>query len=639
MCNDDKYDKPAEIYTHTHTHTRINRFGAFIVAFCLFLANFTGMAYAAISTTQYIHSKILSEKNITLPLETGANPSNISGLNYLMRQIDAANAVLGRTTNYATGFGANIVSAERALNNIRTLITIVPEFSVQLTGMTANSQFSFRMSAKGSFMVDWGDGTLEIIDKPDTTNTTYTHTYAKAGNYTVGLAGEATEYTTDAVTGVIMFNNSINSQRITGIFGDLGKVFPYGPNIKFYATFNGLRNLISIPSTLFESVQGAPTFRMFETTFMNTGITSIPNNLFAGVVGAPTVGMFSFVFAGCTELTGSIPGDLFKGIVGPLANFSFYGVFRDCRNLTGSIPGELFAGVTGKAVYAFTETFLRCTGLTGQIPSNLFAGTKNSTGMPSYMFSLTFAGCSGLTGSIPSGLFGTFTGAQSQFMFDGTFKDCTGITTIEDGIWDLSGVVNTPAPYIFQNTFAGMTSLTSASPKIAPGSNVELWEHFTNYTGQNGFAGNTNMANYNCIPTAWGGGGQTCVTTSPTACNAQTDIYNVDENTVSSCTGGSFNGSNITNFTVGGYCGPTSGKGGSSSPVLQTCTDCSPATSAAGENCYCKLHSVNGTPVSSSRFVFRAPNSNCAYYCANYCADNAENNINFRSVLFSALGS
>jgi hypothetical protein len=151
-------------------------------------------------------------------------------------------------------------------------------------------------------------------------------------------------------------------------------------------------------------------------------------------------------------------------------------------------------------------------------------------------------------------------------------------------------------------------------------------------------AQNQGTASASCISTIISSG------TSPTGCTAYTETKNVNENTVSGCSGGSAGGETVSSFVVGGYCSSTLGSGSYSSPAVQACSNCSPATSAAGRYCYCKIHSINGTAVaSSSRFVHTnrhgSAAADCKSGCAGYCAYYAQGFTAFRTALFSALGS
>ena len=51
------------------------------------------------------------------------------------------------------------------------------KFSITTTNLIADTEFKFYMSAKGTFYVDWGDGTVDTIVRNDTDETLYNHTY------------------------------------------------------------------------------------------------------------------------------------------------------------------------------------------------------------------------------------------------------------------------------------------------------------------------------------------------------------------------------------------------------------------------------------------------------------------------------
>jgi hypothetical protein len=414
--------------------------------------------------------------------------------------------------------------------------TTSSSFSVTLTEISAGTSFLVKISASGTFTVDWGDGTtVETITKSDTTNTSYYHTYASAGNYVIQFSGTATGYNTSNSIAAISFANATYRTKMTQIAGSLGAIFPTIDTVspRFYYTFQGCTGLTSLPAELFSGITGAPVQSMFNNTFMGcTGLTGpIPAELFSGITGAPAPQMFNSTFSNCKGLT-SIPAGLFAGLSGDAAPYMFQYTFSKCTGLT-TLPSGLFAGISGApAAYMFNGTFANCTGLTGTIPAGLFAGITGApaeymfrgtfdkctglTSLPSGLFSgingapatrtfdETFNGCTGLTGSIPSGLFGTFTGAPVAYMFDSTFYGCTGLTTIEDGIWDVSEVTNTNITGMFSNMFTGCTNITSASPNIAPGSSVRLYEKFTAVASPVWpFSGCTNMSDYDAMPVAW----------------------------------------------------------------------------------------------------------------------------------------
>ena len=283
-------------------------------------------------------------------------------------------------------------------------ITPTAQFTVTTTPISANTTFTFKISASGNFVVDWGDGSQpDIITKNDTYIQSISHIYTTASTtgYQIGISGLATGYANSGLVPSIMFGSYYNATTpglVGGISGSLGEIFPtLGANVgqipSFMATFLQCSNM--------------------------TG--SIPANLFSGVTGSVEY-MFDSTFQGCTGLTGSIPANLFSGVTGS-AEHMFSGTFSGCSGLTGSIPANLFSGVTGSAEHMFSGTFSGCSGLTGSIPANLFSGV---TGSAAGMFVRTFQQCVGLSGTLPTGLFSHITGAAYE-MFEGTFYS-TGFT-------------------------------------------------------------------------------------------------------------------------------------------------------------------------------------------------------------------
>ncbi len=343
------------------------------------------------------------------------------------------------------------------------------QFCVKTTELAADTTFNFTMSAKGDFTVDWGDGrAVQTITRTNTTDTTYSHTYATAGTYVIKFNGTTTGYNTRYSSPIGFTNNTFVGQ----IEGSLSSIFPTMTAIAtkvnqptFFSTFSGCTNMTgSIPENLFAGISGKPTSMMFADTFRNcSGLSgSIPDGLFSGISGAPASSMFSQTFLDCSGLTGSIPENLFAGISGAPASSMFQSTFMNCSGLTGLIPDGLFGNLTGAPANAmFYRTLYNCNGLTGSIPDGLFG---NLSGAPaSSMFMETFNGCSGLTGSIPDGLFGNLTGAPANQMFYYTFSGCSGLTgSIPDGLFgNLSGA---PASYMFYRTFSGCSNLSGYVP-------------------------------------------------------------------------------------------------------------------------------------------------------------------------------
>ncbi len=379
------------------------------------------------------------------------------------------------------------------------------KFSITTKNLSANTTFKFNLSAIGTFNVDWGDGTMDTINRTNTTSTTYQHTYTTAGPRTIKMNGLATGYNTNTSSPVaaISFStyNNLSGNQITSIDGSLGAMFPTlgngnGQQPRFYQTCYGCNGLQSIPATLFSGVTGNASYMFYQTFYYCRGLQSIPDSLFSGVTGN-AYAMFNGTFLYCTGLqslpdtlfsgvTGSadymfyqtfyyctglqsIPDTLFSGVTGS-AKYMFYSTFRDCTGLQ-SIPATLFSGMTGSAESMFYSTFQSCTGLQS-IPGTLFSGV---TGSANYMFQSTFQGCTGLQ-SIPGTLFSGVTGS-ANYMFNSTFQDCIGLQSIPATLF--SGVTGS-ADYMFQSTFQNCTRLQSIPATLFSGVTGSARSMFSN---------------------------------------------------------------------------------------------------------------------------------------------------------------
>ena len=374
---------------------------------------------AQIVNVDYVHKLIAQEWDISVPIKTD-NIMAAVNMKYLLTAVDVANEILNgeRTTDYGNGEFATLHAADTIATNtaVETLVRKIdkgPEFTLTTTPDTTS--FSFKISAAGEFVVDWGDGTVETITKANTTTTTYSHTYNTAGTYTIGLSGQATAYNTDTYTAAINFyvgsntsTKETNVKKIASIDGSLGAIFgtlssDTNNQPRFYQTFYNASNMTgSIPENLFAGISGAPASYMFYGTFYNcSGLTSIPDGLFAGISGAPAESMFAYTFFGCSGLTGAIPDGLFGNLTGAPASNMFRQTFYNCSGLT-SIPENLFGNISGTAQYQmFSRTFYNCTSLTG--PSARINGQ--------YLYEIwyaalwaTYKGCTGLSdyANIPS---------------------------------------------------------------------------------------------------------------------------------------------------------------------------------------------------------------------------------------------
>ena len=79
------------------------------------------------------------------------------------------------------------------------------------------------MTAKGTFYVDYGDGTIRTIYRTGTGGTVYQHTYADAGSYEIkygGIAATGAAYSKGYGNGTgaaISFNKNTNISSIFSI--------------------------------------------------------------------------------------------------------------------------------------------------------------------------------------------------------------------------------------------------------------------------------------------------------------------------------------------------------------------------------------------------------------------------------------
>ena len=185
------------------------------------------------------------------------------------------------------------------------------EYSFTATTTPDTTTFSFKITAAGTFNIDWGDGSdVEQIVKTATDSKNISHTYASVGAYTIKIGGLATEYDIAPLTSAISFASNKN---LATIDGNVSKIFP----------------------TLGTRVRKRPSF--YQIFYECTNLTGkIPDNLFADISGAPGSYMYAEAFCGDTGLTGEIPLGLFGNLSGSPANNMFSRTFNNCSGLTGA---------------------------------------------------------------------------------------------------------------------------------------------------------------------------------------------------------------------------------------------------------------------------------------------------------------
>ena len=383
---------------------------------------------------EWVHKFIKQEHNLDIPYGPNLiSPKQVVNMDYVLKVVDIANAMLNGDgwTNYGESEYATREVAD-TVAGIYCIRNLIEHYYFTATTTPDKTSFSFKIGANGVYHIDWGDGTREHYDKPNTKSIVYSHTYDTAGEYHIKIGGYSRGY----LDVVVQFTGN---KQLAGISGSLGKVF----------------------STLKNPITGRPMQPGFWSAFgacSNLGGT-IPPDLFTGVHGQAGSSMFGSLFADCSNLEGSIPRNLFR--VSGVNVYLFYCTFKGCKKLSGEIPWDLFAKNVGQPMaYMFNGTFSGCSGLSGELDERLF---ENITGQPEiYAFASTFLGCTKLSGIIPAKLFSRVSGEPRQHMFDGTFSGCTSLSGLESGLF--SGIKGKPAVSMFYDTFNGCVGLVGEIP-------------------------------------------------------------------------------------------------------------------------------------------------------------------------------
>ena len=383
--------------------------------------------YAPVANLEYIHSAIASKYDITVPYNSAADIYSIANMKYLLTTIDVANQMQGNQTDYGTGefateYAANTITVDTAIDTLIKIMDtppadsdepepgdeiLVPPYVFAIKTSATNS-FTINIAAKGTFTIDWGDGTVETFNQTSAYTKTYQHNYGTSGPQTIRLAGQATEYYSSYDPATISFPSK---GVISEIIGSLGKIFPTladGSQPSFYQTFYYASNITRLPKKLFSGITGKPISSMFYQTFYNLyNLTEIPENLFGGLDGAPGSSMFYQTFYNCSSVK-SLPNKLFGNLHGTPAISMFYGTFNNCTGLTGEIPLGFFGDYENNIKTSmFGYTFYNCSGLTGpsaRMPDGTYIYDYFTKGTGYYPTSKMYYNCTGLSdySSIPS---------------------------------------------------------------------------------------------------------------------------------------------------------------------------------------------------------------------------------------------
>ena len=320
--------------------------------------------------------------------------------------------------------GTNCVDSDFTLTTTATDVAGNPNLT---------NEFAFNITAAGTWVVDWGDGHVQKIYRPDTAdeynddedrpdNTTYRHTYAQPGVYTIKMKGLATDYSGTDNIAAINFNWSGYEDYIASITGSLGAMFPTlaGNNVpSFTEVFADVDNFIGeLPSGLFSGVTGCRDY-MFQNAFSYGKFTRIPAGLFSGINDEACMSLFEETFHDCTELT-DVEQNAFPKLQ-YCGDRMYTSTFQNAEKLT-TIPSDLFENQQGGCMELFENTF-DGSGLTS-IPSELFANIEN-TGEA--MFDSTFKNTN-IT-EVPSDLFKNLQSTDVG-LFMNMFSECDNLTTI-----------------------------------------------------------------------------------------------------------------------------------------------------------------------------------------------------------------
>ncbi len=245
--------------------------------------------------------------------------------------------------------------------------------------------------------------------------------------------------------------------------------------IYFSYLFCNCSSLSVLPDGLFAHAGEVADFRY---VFSGCGkLASLPEGLFADAVNATD---FSYAFNNCSMLA-TLPPRLFAGAVSAT---NFHYVFNGCQGLL-SLPDDLFHGLHKASI--FSRAFA-LTGLT-YLPDNLFSETRgiNFEGVFYYAKSLT---------QVPRTLFHLpLHDGNARIILDDAFGFCSGLLTIEAGVFDeimamicsaesifyscialktvpsrlFAGAVNCES---FNSAFRGCRALTSTGDEVFTGSGI-----------------------------------------------------------------------------------------------------------------------------------------------------------------------
>ena len=402
--------------------------------------------------------KLLMDTNLTPSLQHSTDAGNST-----KDKIIVGGIMLSSTQLYLDNHDADLVLA--ANNTYRLPMSSASSYypvgivksswdlNVTIKSNDLTAQIDYTNPAK--LMINWGDGTSDIITSGYNTN----HIYATAGDYVIKISGSLTGARNSYITLSNLASKLIRTTVIKGIFG----------LTSFDSIFYQCTSLQNIPNGVLDWYSKEVTSLM--NTFCNCkSLTVIPNGLLDNLINLTYI---TATFAFCGSLT-SLPVDLFKYNIN-VTNFDY--AFYNCVGLT-TLPGDLFKYNINVTDYPCT--FINCNSLT-VIPDNLFSNNIKVTN-----FYATFQLCTGLT-TLPNTLFKNNILVNT---FQYAFRNCIGLVSIPINLFDSN--VNATN---FNFTFIQCYRLVSSVPTI--------WLNLPNSYGWACFNGDTQISNYNDIPANW----------------------------------------------------------------------------------------------------------------------------------------
>ena len=248
-------------------------------------------------------------------------------------------------SSYANSSNNIIISTD--ITDCSSSLSNILEYTINTEATTANEKtatvpLTAVNNASSKLTIDWDDGNAVELLPSDLTTANLTHIYTTPGIYQITV-------TTNSWSDYEFISDTSSSNTLKNTFNKIlisvDSPFPGLANTTIASWFNGCTKLTSIPSGLFDNLNGITSaYDCFDGCL---ALTSIPSGLFDNLNGITD---FSQCFASC-GIT-SIPNNLFNYNTAA-TNFSY--CFALCPSLT-SFPSNLF--VNNTAVTTFEGCFM-----------------------------------------------------------------------------------------------------------------------------------------------------------------------------------------------------------------------------------------------------------------------------------------